>query len=384
MSIFKRGHTYWYHFYFNGEHVQRSTKQGNPRVARQIEAAYRTRLAKGEVGIVEKKAPAPTLKSFAERFKDSIKVRSAEKPQTVRFYLSKLDRLLEFQALASARLDTIDEALIETYVQHRRETVSPASVNRELATLRRLLGMAYQWKVIDRIPVISKLDGERSRDFVLSREQELKYLDSAQQPLKDAALLLLDTGLRVGELIGLEKADVHLGTTNGSKFGYLRVKSGKSKSATRAVSLTGRVSAMLRTRMASNDSQWIFPGRGKGTDDAFLSTSLDAQHGRARTALGLPKDFVLHSLRHTFLTRLGEAGVDAFTIMRIAGHSTITVSQKYVHPSTEAMERAFDRLETFNARVEPERSDAPEITTKSSLPATVSATLPEPISDSVM
>ena len=68
---------------------------------------------------------------------------------------------------------------------------------------------------------------------------------------------------------------------------------------------------------------------------------------------------MLHSLRHAFLTRLGEAGVDAFTIMRIAGHSTITVSQKYVHPSTEAMERAFDRLETFNARVEPDGPDKP-------------------------
>ena len=56
MSIFKRGNVYWYHFLFNGEHVQRSTKQGNPRTARQIEAAYRTALAKGEVGIEERKA----------------------------------------------------------------------------------------------------------------------------------------------------------------------------------------------------------------------------------------------------------------------------------------------------------------------------------------
>lgn len=55
MSIFKRGNVYWYHFLFNGEHIQRSTKQGNPRIARQIEAAYRTALAKGEVGIIEKK-----------------------------------------------------------------------------------------------------------------------------------------------------------------------------------------------------------------------------------------------------------------------------------------------------------------------------------------
>jgi len=44
-------------------------------------------------------------------------------------------------------------------------------------------------------------------------------------------------------------------------------------------------------------------------------------------------DFVLHSLRHTILNRLGESGVDAFTIMRIAGHSSIVVSQRYVHPT---------------------------------------------------
>src|SRR4030095_16406270 len=125
-------------------------------------------------------------------------------------------------------------------------------------------------------------------------------------------------------------------------------------------------------------------GRGRTSDDAFLTTSLDGQHSRTRAALGLPKDFVLHSLRHTFLTRLGEAGVDAFTIMRIAGHSTIMVSQKYVHPSTEAMECAFDRLETVNAQAESVRPEKSENAAKSSLPATVSATLPESISDSVM
>ena len=71
--------------------------------------------------------------------------------------------------------------------------------------------------------------------------------------------------------------------------------------------------------------------------------------------------------------------------MRIAGHSNVTVSKKYVHPSTEAMERAFDRLEALNAGVEPERIVPPETTEKSSLPAaTVSATLPEIVSERVM
>ena len=45
------------------------------------------------------------------------------------------------------------------------------------------------------------------------------------------------------------------------------------------------------------------------------------------------------------LTRLGELGVDTFTIMKIAGHSSVTVSQRYVHPSPEAVERAFERLQ---------------------------------------
>ena len=371
MSIFKRGRTYWFHFYFNGEHVQQSTKQGNPRVARHIEAAYRTRLAKGEVGLVERKPPAPTLKSFAERFKDSIKVRLAKKPQTVRFYLSKLDRLLEFRPLASARLDAIDEELIETYVQSRRASVSPASVNRELSTLRKLLGLGYRWKVINRIPVITKLDGERNRDFVLNHDQELEYLVACPQPLYDAAVLLLDTGLRIGELVGLEKSHIHLDPSKRGKFGYLKVKSGKSKNASRSISLTARASAMLRARMAGTDSKWVFPGAG---DDAFLATSLNHQHGKVRTKLGLPTDFVLHSMRHTFLTRLGEAGVDAFTIMKIAGHSSITVSQKYVHPSTEAMERAFENLTALNVEKNEQRQ----------APATISATFTEPASEAVM
>ena len=49
------------------------------------------------------------------------------------------------------------------------------------------------------------------------------------------------------------------------------------------------------------------------------------------------------------LTRLGEAGADAFTIMKIAGHSSVTVSQRYVHPTPEGLERAFERLEALNA-----------------------------------
>jgi site-specific recombinase XerD len=69
-----------------------------------------------------------------------------------------------------------------------------------------------------------------------------------------------------------------------------------------------------------------------------------------RTLLKMPSDFVLHSLRHSFGTRLGESGADAFTIMRLMGHSTVTVSQRYVHPSPEAVELAYERMTAMNLR----------------------------------
>ena len=66
MSIFKRGRTYWYKFQWKGELIRESTKQGNNKVARQMESPHRTALAKGEVGIREKKA-APTLAEFIKQ-----------------------------------------------------------------------------------------------------------------------------------------------------------------------------------------------------------------------------------------------------------------------------------------------------------------------------
>lgn len=170
MSIFKRGNVYWYHFLFNRQHIQASTKQGNPRTARQIEAARRTALAKGEAGIHERN-PAPDFKTFAKRFLAHVEARHENKPQTVTFYAAKLSRLLKHEPIANARIDRIDEGVIEAYVMARRTAVEPATVNRELATLRRMLRLAYEWREIQRVPRIRLLSGERIRDFVLSRNR---------------------------------------------------------------------------------------------------------------------------------------------------------------------------------------------------------------------
>ena len=269
-------------------------------------------------------------------------MRDADKPHTVSFYAAKLSRLLESGTIASAHLDCIDEAMIESYVLERRKQVCPATVNRELATLRRLLRLAHEWKEINRVPKIRLLNGERIRDFVLSRRIEEAYLTACAQPLADIALLILEAGLRIGEALSLPWGDVELDPLDGSRFGYIRIREGKSKNARRTIPLTDRAAQMVRNRKQSASGELVFANRD---GRRYLVTSINHLHQKARAAIGLGRDFVIHSLRHTMLTRLRESGVDAFTIMRIAGHSSITVSQRYVHPTPEAVERAFERLQ---------------------------------------
>src|ERR1700736_2025829 len=88
MAVYKqpKSKNWWYKFSWNGEVIRESTKQTNKRVAEQMEAAHKTSLAKGEVGIREKKA-APTLQQFMEQdFLPFVRTTKASKPNTVRFY----------------------------------------------------------------------------------------------------------------------------------------------------------------------------------------------------------------------------------------------------------------------------------------------------------
>ena len=75
----------------------------------------------------------------------------------------------------------------------------------------------------------------------------------------------------------------------------------------------------------------------------FEKSTLKKQHKKA-LKLSRVRPFVLYSLRHTFLTRLGESGCDAWTLARIAGHSSVAMSARYVHPSEDAVLAALDRL----------------------------------------
>lgn len=349
MAVFKRGKVYWFEFVWRGERIRDSTKQGNAKVARDIEAARRTQLAKGLVGIQDR-PPAPTVEEFAERFLQAIQTQCASKPNTVTFYENKLASLLKWEPIAKCRLDEVDAEIIERFTQHKARLVSrrgkplsPASINRELAVLRRLLHLAQEWKEIDRMPRISLLRGERNREFTLSYEQERLYLEMAPEELRDVAMLLLDSGLRIGEALALDGRSVHLEPNGGTSYLTVRAITAKNSKLRTVPLIEQRTLDMLKAR----GRKGLVFHREDGSP--LLVSTLDHQHTRLRKLLKLPADFVIHSLRHTYGTRLGESGADAFTIMRLMGHSSVTVSQRYVHPTPEAMERAVSRMAGLRA-----------------------------------
>lgn len=174
--------------------------------------------------------------------------------------------------------------------------------------------------------------------------REWPDLAAAQEPLASVATVLADTGLRPDECYQLRWEHISFEGMPRYTYGCLFVSHGKTKAARRKLPLTHRVRLVLEALWTSADKPetgWVFraPTRMGHADHATVRK----QHLKALRASGV-RPFVLYSLRHTFLTRLGGSGCDAWTLARIAGHSSIQMSAKYVHPSEDAVLTAMARL----------------------------------------
>jgi integrase len=367
MGLYKRGDLYWYRFVWNGELIRESTRQSNKRVAQQMEAAHRASLAKGEVGIREKKA-VPTLQKFMEEdFLPFVRTTKAGNPNTVRFYENSVASLTAYMKLSSLPLDQIAPEQIAGFVAYRQAgKVQVATINRDLATLRRLFNLAVEWgKVTTILPRVRLLGGENHRERVLSFEEERKYLEAATnighqltesykralqgiravmrgaQPrrpdaylLRDVATLLIDCALRPEECFRLTWQD-------SIRDGAIEIHTGKGRGSRRRIPASKRVLDILEMRRASATSEWVFPAPTKSGH--IEGSTLKKLHAAALKASGVTR-FVLYTFRHTCITRWAKH-MDPFTLHVLAGHTDMNTTKRYVHPSEADIREAMEKVQ---------------------------------------
>jgi len=315
---------------------QRPMRTRDRQEAQRREAAWRLEMTSGEFGLTS--GDAPMLAGFEKRFFDHLETKV--KPRTLNYYKTFWKTITRDQ-IASTRISRITSTDIEAFIQRRRKktigktenTLKIATVNHSLRVLRRALHLAHEWNLIRKVPKITLLTGEHQRDFVIDEALLKRMLEHEKctPALKVLVPFLIDTGLRLGEALALQWSSVDIEKKK------IRVTGGKSKAARRVVPLTKRAVGLLTDIKGTS--------KGKKVFDVGGQFWLEHQFRKLRQAMGLPGDCVLHSCRHTFCTRLGNSGASAFKIRTLAGHSSVTISQRYVHEDQEDLGDAIATME---------------------------------------
>lgn len=368
MNIYKRKDSptgpYWFRFNYKGQRIRKSSDVYNKQDAKDIACAYRTQLAKGEVGIEEPEEPTPVPR-FPQAMKDFLEwseIEYAAHPNTHRRYVISSKALLKY--FGSKTLDRITSDDGEKYKAWRAKQkkapqgkkskkahkatkqLRPATVNRELALLKHLF--TRNDSIVSRNPVkgVKFLEEDNEQTRVLNAEEEKLYLLAASQPLQDIATLMLETGCRPEEVCRIRRENVHLDQ------GYLFNPYGKTKAAKRKVPLNSTATAILSKRLEKAKGDYLFPGRlaaGMKPEDAGPIVKVNAAH-TAAVKRSKVAPFRLYDCRHTWATRAAQAGVDLVTLAAMLGHSKINMVMRYAHPTEEHQFAAMEKVQRYNAR----------------------------------
>jgi integrase len=255
----------------------------------------------------------------------------------------------DYKPLARTELAAITSETVADFAAHRQATgMQVSTVNSSLQVLRRILRLAVEWGALQSAPIVKMLPGTRHREHVVTPQEEALYLATAPNLLGAVAAVLVDTGLRPEECFRLRWESI---TWTNGQFGTLIVTHGKTAAARRVLPMTPRVRRVLENRWdaAGKPAEgWIWPAltlSGHVEPSSFRKQHVNTfKSMRKSNPDKSVRPFVLYSLRHTFLTRLGESGCDAWTLARIAGHSNVSMSSRYVHPSENAVLDAMERL----------------------------------------
>jgi integrase len=329
MSLWKRGRVYWTYVYVDGIRHAKTTGTGNRRQAELIDQRFKDELNLSRQGV---RLPVPdmTFGELAARFLAEGEVRP--------YHIDRLKLLLPY--FSETAIGRINRALVRDYRHHRHKlkTVTDTTVNRDVEALRHLLFWAVDEgflaaNPLTRIPLVKE---RRKPRPILSLEEETLLLKAAAPHLRQIIIAGLDTGMRRGELLGQRWEHVDF-----SRELLYVTKSKTPGGEAREIPLTRRVLDLLLANRQAEGYVFTF------NDRPLRRIKTAWKHAIERAKIRYHR---FHDLRHTFNTRLMEAGVMQEVRKALMGHSSgEDVHSRYTHVELPVKREAIRKLEAWVA-----------------------------------
>lgn len=320
-----------------GGYTYESTRSTNKRFAQKLEGIRYAEVAEGRFHLP--RSNPPTLEGWSAQFLESI----PNKVTKSRYAISIHALLAHFRGV---RLSQVVADGIEEFKQVRLEGgVGPATVNRDLAVLRRMLVLAKRQRLIAHTPLdaVEFLEErkQRRRPHILTFEEEKRLLAVAAPMMRALVVLIVETGLRIGrEVFPLEWKDVDL--LNGS----INVRESKTPAGRRLIPLSDYCKAeMVRWRriIGPEFSCYVFPNLKRPSTHVG---SVKKSWASTLKAAGIGF-FPVYNLRATFASRLSAAGEPDLFVAQMMGHSSASILQTYTKVIDEYRRDAIRKLEAF-------------------------------------
>lgn len=233
-----------------------------------------------------------------------------------------------------------------TVATHYKKPRTIATMNRELACLRRIFNIGIRQGWLLRNPIncgesLIDISAERRRDRVLTLEEERDLLHACvgrRKHLKALVICLLDSGARKGETLLLKFADLDF-ENKLMTFQALNTKTLK----TRQVAMTARVLQELKTLWENSNGDlnslvFKFKGVRKSFENSCKEVGIET---------GRPFGITLHSLRHTAATRLINGNLPIQMVGRILSHQNPQTTYRYLTANNETLYRAASIFESI-------------------------------------
>ncbi len=337
MGLYKRHRIWWMNITFQGKQIRRSTETTDRKLAEAIYSKVHVRIIEGKY-FEQGEEVERTVAELLDRYEQEHIPKKASQ-RALRGYLKNLAPFFGPYTL----VEVTPKLIVQYKGKRYQDGVKPATINRELALMKHAFNLAIkEWEWAKDNPV-SRVSFEREhnkRDRWLCLDEEARLLSACPHWLREVVLVALHTGMRMGEILALtwEAVDVFRRTVT-----ILLSKNGDK----RTIPLNETVLALLTEKLkkCETSSGFIFP--------SVAGTKRDG-HGLRRAfrkALHTAniQDLHFHDLRHTFATRLVQAGVDLYQVQTLLGHRSPVMTQRYAHHSSESLRDGVNLLDREGA-----------------------------------